>query len=165
MAIDTLQLSKELQDVAFPRGQADALAQIFLRHTNGELEGRLQGNFARIDKRLDSLEERFGSVEERLGSVEERLGSLEERFGSLEERLGSFEERLGSLEKRLGSLEASQEGIRRELSSLGIELKAEIKAGDATTRLDLIKWIVGSLVMNLIGTAGLIITLIKLVPR
>ena len=45
------------------------------------------------------------------------------------------------------------------------ELRAEIKEGDASLKVDLVKWIVGSLVLNLVGTAGAMITRIKLIPH
>ena len=130
MVIDTLQLSRDLQDVEFTRDQADALAQIFLRYSNEELEGNLGKEFARLEQRLDALR-----------SSQEALQSSQE------------------------ALQRDLEALRAEIKVWILDLRAEIKAGDANNKVELIKWIVGSLVLNLAGTAGLIITLIKVIPR
>ena len=45
-----------------------------------------------------------------------------------------------------------------------IELKAELKGDIADLKAELIKWIVGAIVLNLFGTAGLVITLTKILP-
>lgn len=46
-----------------------------------------------------------------------------------------------------------------------IELKAELKGDIADLKAELIKWIVGAIVLNLFGTAGLVITLTKILAH
>lgn len=130
MAIDTLQLSKDLQDVEFTRDQADALAQIFLRYSNEELEGKLRKEFARLEQRMDALQ-----------------SSLE------------------ALQSSQEALQRGLEALRADIKVWILDLRAEIKAGDASNKVEIIKWIVGALVLNLAGTAGLIITLVKIIPH
>ena len=56
MAVDTLQLSKDLQGVAFTRDQADVLARIILEHTNGRLKGETEGLARCLDVMESSLQ-------------------------------------------------------------------------------------------------------------
>ena len=123
MAVDTLQLSKDLQGVAFTRDQADVLARIILEHTNGRLQGETEG----LARRLDVMEFSLQILHDAMTR--------------------------GFDKQRAASKTESR------------ELRAEIKEGDASLKVDLVKWIVGSLVLNLVGTAGAMITRIKLIPH
>lgn len=107
MAIDTLQLSKDLQK-DFPANQAEAIAKALAQQSSNDLA-------------------------------------------------------LPDIEKLRFDLLAL--ATKRDLE-LGIrEVRIEIKEGPASLKVDLIKWIVGALAINIFGTAGLVVTLIKLVPR
>ena len=131
MAVDTLQLSKDLQDVEFTRDQADALARMLLEHTNG----KIQEDLAKLEQHLTEL-------------LHSSLQALQ-----------------ASMRRDFDGLKRDFDGLRRDFDGLRVELKAEIQAGDASTKVDLVKWIVGTLVLNLMGTAGLMITLIRTIPH
>ena len=58
--------------------------------------------------------------------------------------------------------------MKQEIAKLRtemIELKAELKGDIADLKAELIKWIVGAIVLNLFGTAGLVITLTKILAH
>ena len=138
MAVDTLQLSKDLQDVEFTRDQADALARILLEHTNG----KIQEDLARLEQRLTEFLQ-----------------------SSLQDLQASMKRDFDELKRNFDELKRDFDGLKRDFDGLRVELKAEIKAGDASTKVDLVKWIVGTLVLNFMGTAGLMITLIRTIPH
>lgn len=43
--------------------------------------------------------------------------------------------------------------------------KDDLKTEVATLKVDMVRWIVGAIAFNLLGTAGLIVTLIKSIPH
>ena len=84
-----------------------------------ELWEKMQGEFTKVNTRLDNVETKVDNMDERLGNVETKVDSMDERLGNVETKVDNMDERLGNVETkvdnmdgRLGNVEVGVKEVR-----------------------------------------------------
>ena len=77
-----------------------------------ELWEKMQGEFTKVNTRLDNMDERLGNVETKVDSMDERLGNVETKVDNMDERLENVETKVDNMDGRLGNVEVGVKEVR-----------------------------------------------------
>ena len=96
-----------------------------------ELWEKIQGEFGKVNTRLDNLETKVDSMDVRLGNVETKVDSMDVRLGNVETKVDSMDTRLSKVEVEVKEVKYENKGIREELAKINGKL-------DVIQRVDLV---------------------------
>lgn len=122
-----------------------------------QMARRLEGPFSR--EQATALTEALATSTRDTIASKEDLASLR---SATKEDIANLR---SELKEDIANLRSELKEDIANLRSGMIELKAELKGDIADLKAELIKWIVGAIVLNLFGTAGLVITLTKILAH
>lgn len=110
-----------------------------------ELWEKIQGEFSKVNTRLDNVEKEVGSMDTRLGKVETKVGSMDTRLGKVETKVGGMDTRLEKVETkvdnmdtRLGKVETEVKEVKYENKGIREELAKINERLDVIHRVDLV---------------------------
>ncbi len=87
-----------------------------------ELWEKIQGEFGKVNTRLDKVETKVESMDTRLGNVETKVGSMDTRLGNVEIKVESMDTRLSKVEVEVKEIKNENKGIRQELTKINEKL-------------------------------------------
>ena len=172
MAIDTLKLSRDLEQAGFSRDGAEkttrAIAGALDQHAATKSDLSALGVTFKHETNL--LGERLAKVETRLDGVEVRLDGLDAKFNGLDAKFSDMGTNFAALGSKFDGLDANHIGLDAKLNGVDMRLTGEI----AKLRTDMVAMggdlraaIARSgydLTWRMLGIAGLIVAAIKLLP-
>ena len=153
-AFDTLQVAKELE-VAFTPEQAEALVKAFAHTLIEDLATKRDVSDSEVALRHD-IERLETTLRSELSALETKIDM---NMKALEAKVDT---NIKALEAKIDTnIKALDTKIDANTKMLDAKISTEIAAAKG----EMIKWMVGAIAFNLLGTAGLMITLIKSIPH
>ena len=87
-----------------------------------ELWDKIQGEFTKVNTRLDNVETKVGSMDTRLGNVETKVESIDTRLGNVETKVESMNTRLSKVETEVKEVKYENKGIKEEINKINQRL-------------------------------------------
>ena len=179
MAIDTLKLSRDLEQAGFSRDGAEkttraiagaldqhaatksdlsALGVAFKHETNllGERLAKVETRLDGVEVRLDGLDAKFNGLDAKFSGLDAKFNGLDAKFNELDAKFDGLAANHTSLETKLNGVDTRLTGEIAKLRTDMVAMGGDLRAAIARSGYDL-TW-------RMLGIAGLIVAAIKLLP-